>query len=142
MDALELPRTNSARPQSIGSGHHLLQLRKCSENRLFRKGHLTRFLATSNGLAFTPSFPRTTNRHCRCRSAPCAFPDDFVLVGNMRSVGAAGQLSAAADDEGNSRGSGTRYWRFAPIRESVSILYRSSTVNSHSEARRARRLLI
>ena len=30
------------------------------------------FLATPFGWAFTPAFPRTINRRCRCRSAPCA----------------------------------------------------------------------
>jgi site-specific DNA-cytosine methylase len=81
---------NPAWPKRIGSGHHLLQLRKCAENRLFRKGNLPRFLATSNGLAFTPAFhARLTDiavanpRHAR----HCAFPDDFVLVGKYAQRG-------------------------------------------------------
>ena len=65
--------SNKLSPATIISFRPLsATLRKCPQNASFRSLNPARFLATPFGLAFMPAFPRTINRHCRCRSAPCA----------------------------------------------------------------------
>ena len=70
-----LPRTNSARPQSLVSGQHLPSIHSGNAHKtgFSESANPAGFLATPSGVrASMPAFPRTINRRCRCRSAPCA----------------------------------------------------------------------
>ncbi len=84
-----------ARPYSLVFRPASATLRKCPQNTGLRSLLPRRFLATPFGLACMLAFPLMTNRHCHCRSAPCASTSPSA-AGPHRRANQRGRLRCVA----------------------------------------------